>query len=52
MATPTSSRMSAAASLSSTAAMIRPAKYIQRGSGAARQRRSMPSSLAMTRPAA
>ncbi len=49
MATPTRTRISAAASAISTAATIRPAKYPQDGSGVARQRRRMPSSLATTR---
>ena len=52
MATPTRTRISAAASAISTAAAMRPAKYPQDGSGVARQRRRMPSSRATIRLAA
>ena len=49
MATPTRTRISAAASVISTAAAMRPAKYPQDGSGVARHRRRMPSSRATIR---
>ena len=52
MATPIRTRTSAAPSVISTAAAMRPAKYPQDGSGVARHRRSTPSSLAAIRLAA